>query len=63
MFPDVIVAFEILSPNGAISHYGTYRLNDDMERRAFGRRCHEAIADGYEVRTWRRDYRPEPQTN
>lgn len=57
-FPNITVAFSVLDNEGEVVHTGKYRLRDDVERRAFGQRCHEAIADGYEVRTWRHDTPP-----
>ena len=51
-FDHIRVAFHVESKDGAIVHAGTYWLDDDTERRAFGQRCHEAIRDGFTIVTW-----------
>lgn len=54
-FPDIVVAFTISDYLGVKVHEGTFRLVDDTERRAFGRRCHESMRDGFIVTTARKD--------
>lgn len=57
-FPDIRVAFAVFDRvTGQSVHTGSYRLADDTERRAFGERCHQAIADGYLIQTWCADVR------
>jgi hypothetical protein len=53
--PDIVVSFAVIDHDGETVHTGSYRLRDNNERRAFGTRCHQAIADGFEIRTWRSD--------
>lgn len=50
-FPAIVVGFTIHDKSGEAVHSGKYRLDDDTERRAAGQRFHEAMRDGFEVRT------------
>lgn len=52
-FPAIVVGFTIHDAHGKAVHRGKYRLDDDIERRAAGQRFHEAMRDGFEVRTRR----------
>lgn len=52
-FPAIVVGFTIHDESGKVVHRGKYRLNDDTERRAAGQRFHEAMRDGFEIRTRR----------
>lgn len=47
------INFTVPDRLGNIIHRGSYWLDDDQQRRAFGQRCHEAIRDGFVIASYR----------
>ena len=54
----MIIAFEIINPEGAIDYTGAFNQYDVKERRAFAERIAKCQMDGFEIRTWRQGCRP-----
>lgn len=52
-FPDIVVDFTITTPDGKLHHKGSYRLSNDVERRACAERFHECLQQGYALTTRR----------
>ncbi|QJB21942.1 hypothetical protein KNU96_gp67 [Xanthomonas phage FoX5] len=54
----MIIAFEIINPEGDVEHTGAFDQYDVRERRAFAERIAKCQANGFEIRTWRQGCRP-----
>ena len=52
-FDHILVHFTVANRLGEVVHKGRYWLDSDVERRAFGQRCNEAIKDGFVITTCR----------
>lgn len=53
IFDHIKIHYTVSDRLGNVVHSGSYWLDNDTERRAFGQRCHEAMRDGFVITSCR----------
>lgn len=52
-FDHIKINFTVTDRLSNVVHRGSYWLDDEQQRRAFGQRCHEAMRDGFVITSYR----------